>query len=511
MEENKRIAKNSIILYIRLCISTIIGLYTSRVVLNELGVSSYGLYSVIGGIVSLMNIFNSTMTAVSFRYLAFELGKKKNGNPNKIFNISIVLHLILALLLIIIVETIGRFYVIHYLNIKVEQIDNALVVLQLSTLATVFTIISTPFLGLITALENFKISAIIGIIQSVLQLISAILLIHYCGNKLQFYSSLMVFVMMTPLILYIIYCRSKSYDIVKWTFYKKLGDYKEVLNYAGWIMFGGVAYVGVSQIGVLIVNSFFGTALNAAFGVANQVSNYVSMFVRNLNQATIPQITKNYSGGNTERSLKLVYSISRYAFFLMLIPSIPIILSLNGILRIWLVLVPKYTQYFIFLMLINGLVTSLGSGFDSAIQATGKIKKNQIYCSIINLLTLPLTYILYTFNYPPYFITILIIIASACIIFVQINILSQLTDFNLSDYLKYTIYKSLFVAFLIIPQVFLRMIFPDSFLGIITFSAISICLIVLSIYLVGITPNERMIVNTYVNKVVNKLSPRKNI
>lgn len=504
MSENKRIAKNSLILYINLIISTIIGLYTTRIVLAELGADDYGLYAVVGGIVSMMGVFSTAMLATTFRYIAVELGKGETGNVNKVFNTSLVIHLGLSILFLVIVESVGVWYVKNHLNVSPGKIPDALFVLHFSTVATAIYIASIPFQGLVSAKEKFILRATIGILSSVIKLILILYLLVYVDSKLRTYAVMMAAISVLSSAIYYMYGQIKERQIVKWKLNLLKTEYVEMIQYTGWIFIGTVAYIGVRQGAAVLINLFFGTILNAAFGIATSIYNYTTIFVKNLNQAAIPQIMKSHSSGNSSRSLSLLYFISKYAFLIMLLPSVPIILSIDAILLIWLKEVPEFTKQFTILMILNGLFGVLGSGFDANIQATGKIRKTQIWFSSIMLSTLPVTYALFYLNFPPYTITIVKIAASVISLLVQIGILKQLTEFNSTDYINKTIKPILAVSALVLPQFFLRSLFGQSLFDVVIFSAISVGLTITTIYFVGLGNAEKTVVKDLITKLVKK-------
>jgi len=502
ISSNKRIAQNTAVLYIRLIIVTIIGLYVARVVLLALGVDNYGLYSVVGGMVTIMNSLSASMSATSYRFLAIELGKGEHGNPNKIFNSVLVIHIALTTIFVLFAEAIGVWYIKNYLNISLEKIPDALFVLHLSIAATVFAIMNIPFSGLITAKERFVFTSFTDIAISIVKLTLIILLSHSEGNKLRTYAIIMAIIMLVQPAAYFIYCKIKENSIIKWNLNKDWHLYKTILGFAWWAIFGTAACIGQSQGAAIVINWFFNTALNAAFGVATQVNNMVMMFVRNLNQATIPQIMKSQSAGESQHALSLVYRISKYTYFIMLIPSIPLILSMESILGLWLKNVPDFTKQFAILMLINGLINCLGSGFDSLIQATGKIRSNQIGYSIITFSILPLAYFMYKLGSPPYIITVVTIFTTIIVLIFQTYILKHITNFNITHYLKETIYPSFIVSLIIIPQFLIQKLFGHSILISILLSSLSILFTAITIYFAGLTLKERNWINNY---LVHKL------
>jgi O-antigen/teichoic acid export membrane protein len=504
MSENKKIAKNSIILYVKLAFSTIIGLYTTRIVLIELGADNFGLYNVVGGIVAMMGFINSAMLTTTYRYIAIEIGKGSVGNPNKVFNISLIIHLILALIFFLVGETVGIWYIKNYLNVINSKIDTAIFILHFTIITTVISIITVPFEGVVTAKENFLIRTIVELFRSVLRLVFVIYLTFYLGDKLKLYTVFMVIVTILPSTIFYLYCTNKEKEIIKWKIDWDKNIFKEMFKFMGWIIIGAIAFISARQGSVLIINIFFGTIVNAAYGIATQIFLYTMTFVDNISQAAVPQIMKNHSSGNHERSLNLVYSISKYSFFVMLIPSIPIMLSLNEILVIWLKEVPSYTTQFTNLMIINGLISVIGVSFNAAVQATGKIKKTQIWYSLITLLIIPVTYILFKYNFPPFFIVIINIITTIIGLLIQIQILTKITMFTLKDFINKTVFPAFSVVSVSCFQYLLRKYFGYSLLDVLYFSVFSVILTCCIIYFLGLNSIEKSLIKSLVKKNIQK-------
>ena len=494
MSENRIIAKNSFILYFRLLGTMVIGLYASRIVLLELGADNFGLYAVVGGIVAMLNFLNTTMIATSNRYIAIEIGKGQQGHLNKVFNTLLVIHIFLAILLIVIIESVGVWYVKNYLNVDPSKIADALFVLHLSTTSAIAATVIIPYQGLITAYEKFTIKASVEILHSLLNLGVVMLLVFHTGSKLRAYALYVLLVQLAVGLIYFIYSRYNYHEIVKWKINREKDDYKGVSQFFGWQLVYVVGSVGTSQGGALIINLFFGTVLNAAFAVASKVYGFVFSFVKNLNQAALPQIMKSYSAGNQDRSLMLIYKLSKLTFFIMLIPSVPIMLSIDTILVLWLKEVPPYTAVFVLLRMVHGLISCLESGFDGTIDATGKIKETKIFYSIIFLSVLPIIYFLYRLSFPPYTITIIYILAEIVFLIFQTRILVNLTEFRLADYFTKTILPVALVTLLIMPQYFLRTVFGSSFIAFLSTSSISLVFTIATIFFFGLNRQERSII-----------------
>lgn len=504
MNENTTILKNSGILYVRLILTSITGLISSRILLQELGVSDFGLYNVVGGIVVLMSFLNTVMTSTSFRFIAFELGKGDSEGVNKVFNISLVIHIFLAIIVVVFAETIGMYYIKHYLNVPAGSINDSIFVFRLSVLATIFTIISMPFQGLITAKEKFSIRASIEVLSGLFKLGSVVGLIYYAGNVLRLYAVLIAVVLIIISLLYILYCWIKYKDIIFWNLQKDKTKYQEMLSFSAWILLGAGASVGKVQGAALIINAFFGTILNASFSIASQVNSVVLMFSQNLGQAAIPQITKSYSIGNTERNKQLVTFISKYSFFLMLLPALPLLLETEFILNLWLTEVPIYTTIFCKLMIINALIDTMSAGLPALINASGKIKYFQIILSSIMLLSLPIAYILFRFGFPPHYFLLTFIGLSIINTIIRQILLKIILKFDIKYFIKKSYFQILKVAIIIIPLFMVLPLFQSSLTRFVLFSFISIFWTLLSIYFLGLEKSEKLVISSIINNTLSK-------
>jgi len=279
-----------------------------------LGASDYGLYNVVGGVVSLMAFVNTIMITTTYRFIAYEEGKP-NGDSNKIFNISLSIHLLLSILFVILALTVGLYYIYHYLKIPEGKLNDAVFTFIFSILNTVCIIIGTPFQGLLVAKEKFSITVPIEISTKILTLLLSILLIYLPGNHLRYYVIFITIIHALNPIMYIAYCLKTYFNTVKWHLCRDWEKYKEMLGFTGWNSIEVAAIVGENQGSAIIINRFFGTILNASFGIANQVNSIVRSFAQSLGQAIIPQITKSYSAGDHKRASKLVIISSKFSFF----------------------------------------------------------------------------------------------------------------------------------------------------------------------------------------------------
>ncbi len=506
MNDNQKIILNTGVIYVKLILTTIIGLVSSRIILNALGANDYGLYSVVGGIVAFLNVIGTTMVSVSYRYLAVELGKGDEGNANKVYNTVYVIHLVLAICLILIGETLGLYYVNNFLNVVDSKVADAQFVLHISLLTTAISVMSVPANGLIIAREKFIFTSLTEIGVAIMKLVLVVGLGYFVGNRIRAFALIIAAITLVTRIAYMIYCRKNDSEIIKWHFNKCCDDYKDIFSFAWWSLFGAVAVIGKEQGAAMIINFYFGTALNAAFGLASQVNSYVITFTNSLNQAAVPQIMKNYGGGNQGRSLNIVYVITRISTLILLAMVIPLIFCMDDILRIWLKEVPEYTSVFTSWMLINGFVLVLGSGFDPCIQSTGEIRNNEIGYGLINLALLPIIYILYKLGCPPYINVIIAPVLSLATRLFQIYIMNKQTDFQFSIYFKTSIIPS-FATLIVaaVPLFGLRLVCGGhSIMQTLVFIIVGVVWTTISIYLIGINKNERRMLLSIIKIKFNK-------
>ena len=502
----KRLAVNTIILYFKLIVTTVISFFTSRLVLDALGASDYGLYNVVGGVVTMLNTIGVGMVATSYRYMAVEIGKGETGNPNKIYNTIFVIHIVLALFLIVVGESLGVYYVNHFLNVAEGKTDDALFVLHLSLITAALSVVTVPVYGLTIARERFMFTSIVDVVCALLRISLIFFLLYYDGNKLRLFAILVAFVGVISPIAFTIYCKIKDQRIVRWCYNWSWDDYKEILSFAWWILLGAIACLATIQGASVVINLFFGTLLNAAFGLASQLYAATSQFTSTMRQAAVPQIMKSFSSGEEDKSLSLVYIISRFSFMFLLIAAVPLIVCIDGTLQLWLGTPPLYTNIFIVLLLVNGLISNLGSGFDASIQASGKIKKNQIGYSLINVSLIPIVFVMYKLGCPPYSNVIVMVLLTTITLVFQSNIMTELTSFSYSVYFMETIYPALKTAiFAFVPAYFVSMLFDNSHLSVLFNLVVVLLWAILAVLIAGLRKKEKEMLLIYLSKIKNEV------
>ena len=502
----KRIAINTIVLYCNLIVTSIISFVSSRLVLDALGADDYGLYNVVGGIVTMINILGVAMVSTSYRYLAVELGKGCQGNPNLIFNSILIIHIFLAILLVLIGETLGVYYVNNLLNVHPDKISDALFVLHLSLLTTAIAVVTVPVNGLLIAKENFILTSGADIAVALLKLCLFFSLSYIHDDKLRIYAIFVACLHIVSPFIYQCYCFYYEHDIVKWNFNADKKIYKEILGFTWWILIGAVSCMARIQGAAMIINYYFGTILNAAFGLATQVHTATSQFTSTLRQAAIPQIMKSHAAGDENGSINLVYHVSKYSFLFFLAIALPLAISIKGILKIWLGTPPQYTDIYIILMLVNGMVANISAGFDATIQASGKIRGNQIGYSIINISLLPIVILLYILRMPPYSNIIVMIVLTIVTQLFQCWIMKKLSAFDVKTYLSLTVIPAISTTlFSGLPLMLLTICLNDSWQC--TFVKLTIGLVwtTFIIFLLGLNQKERLLAKTFLNKILQKV------
>ena len=379
-------------LYIRMLLIMAVTLYTSRVVLEVLGVEDFGIYNVVGGVVTMLGFINSSLSGATSRFITFELGRGNDGNLKKVFRCAVSVHYLLAIVILFLGETIGLWFVLEKMVIPPERMTAALWVYQCSIVTIIVSIISAPYNALIIAHERMSAFAYISIIEAVSKLLIVFLLKGIPYDKLIVYAILLVVLQISIRFLYTIYCnRHFSESSARYLWDKDLS--KKIFAYAGWTMNGNLAIVGYTQGLNILLNLFFGPTVNAARGIAVQIQNAVQLFFVNFQMAVRPQIIKSYASGDLDYMHKLIVNSSKYSFYLMLLISVPILVNTKYILHLWLGVVPAHTVSFTRLMLLVCMNYALSNSTLTAIHATGDLKKFQIIEGTMLLTVVPVAYI----------------------------------------------------------------------------------------------------------------------
>ena len=390
---NKRLAKNTLIMYLRMFITVGISFYTSRVVLKNLGVSDYGVYNVVGGFVTMFYIITTAMSGSISRFLTVELGKGDSKRLNDTFCMSINIQLLFAIVVIVLGETVGLWFVNSQLEIPQDRMMAANVVYQCAMGSFIVELLGIPYGALVIAHEKMSLYAFVQVLNVVLTCVIALLLVLSPIDRLMFYAAGIFIVAIISRLIYILYCRAKFSECrYHWVYEKTL--FRQMFSFGGWTLLTGASSMVKSQGLNIMLNMFFGTVVNAAFGVARQLEGHVRAFSKNFLFAIYPQITKSYAEGDLSRSCSLVYKGTKYAFILLFLIGLPVMLEADTFLDIWFVEVPEYPAVFVQLTIILSLMEVLLIPMGYINQATGDIKKFQIVSSIAQFVVLPIGYLL---------------------------------------------------------------------------------------------------------------------
>lgn len=399
---NKRIAKNTLLLYFRMLLMMFIGLYTSRVILDKLGEVDFGIYNVVGGFVTMFSLISGAMTTATQRFLSFEIGKGENGDVKGIFSTMLMIHILLALVIVFIGETLGSWFLNNYMNFPPNRYEAANWVFQFSLLVFVLNVINVPYNGALIAYERMSAFAYFSIIDAVLKLAICYVIVITPFDRLIVYAALMALVQIALIAAYYLYCR-KKFSECRFTgkFNRKYG--KEVTSFVGWNLIGSLAGVAKEQGVNVVLNMFFGPAVNAARGIAYQVLGKINGFVSNFQMAMNPQIIKNYAAGDREDMYKLVFRGAKVSYILLLTLSLPVAVEAPLVLGIWLKEVPDYTAIFLRLAILTALLNTLSNPLIISMHASGKVRDYQIVVGSISLLTLPIVYVAFKLGAEPYY------------------------------------------------------------------------------------------------------------
>jgi len=504
MNSNTRIAKNTILLYIRMLISLGISLYTSRVILSILGEDDFGIYNVVGGVVVLFSFLTNAMTNSTQRFLNFNLGLKEESKLLNVFNTSMVAHLIIMAVVLILAETVGLWFVNTQLNIPEERHHAALWIYHTSVLITLLNIIVTPYRASIIATEKMGVFALISIIDIILKLLIVLILPYFETDSLILYSVLLVTISLLNFIIYRYICR-KQLSFTHFHFIWDKPQLIEQMSFSGWSLFGGVALVGAKQGSNILINTFFNVAVNAAVGVANQVRNAIFGFVTSFQMAFKPQIVKLYASNEEDKLLDLIYRSSKFSFYLLFVLTLPIIIYCKEILSLWLVNVPEYAVVFTQLVLITAFTEALSAPLWTAIGATGYVKRYQIFVSTIILLDLPIVYIFFKLGFNPIWAFIINLMISVIAYIYRLLYIRNYVNYKLRDYLKLVIYPCLLISIISIPLPMILSQFCTSTISIIASICCTVLITCCLIYLFGLNRKEKdFIVQNVLKKFINK-------
>lgn len=504
-QNNKRIAKNTLLLYFRMLLTMAISLYTSRVVLHVLGVEDFGIYNVVGGVVAMFSVISGSLSAAISRFITYELGKGDKEKLVRIFSSSVTIQLGLGLVIIILAEVIGVWFLNEKMSIPENRMYAANWVFQLSILTFVINLISVPYNAAIIAHEKMSAFAYISILEVVAKLIIVYMLLLSPIDKLIFYAILMASVALIIRFVYGFYCK-RNFEECTYHFILDKELLKKMFGFAGWNFIGASSAVLRDQGGNIVINLFCGPTVNAARGIAYQVNNAINGFVNNFMTALNPQITKSYAVGDKEYMMTLIYQGARLSFYILLILSLPVIVNAHYILTLWLKIVPEHTTLFVQLVLIFAMSESISNPLITAMLATGKIRNYQIIVGGLQMMNLPISYVLLRYGCIPETVLIVAICISQCCLAARLYMLRGMIGLSVREYLSKVYFNVLAVTVLsaVIPCI-LSYYLSETLLNFIIICVVSVICTFTVIYFVGCNRKERQFILSKVTAIKDKL------
>lgn len=483
----------------------VVSLYTSRVVLNTLGVEDFGIYNVVGGFVTMFAFLNSAMASATQRFLSFEIGRKDIIQLRNVFSMSVNIHYIIALVILLFAETVGLWFVKTQLTIPTDRMVAAQWVYHFSVLTMMVSIVSVPYNAIIIAHERMNVFAWVSIAEVSFKLFIVFMLQWFGFDKLKLYAVLMFSVSLIIRVIYGIYCKYKFKES-KFRFFWDKPLFKTLMSYAGWNLFGSASSVIYGQGVNVLLNMFFGPAVNASRAIAYQIRGTANQFVINFQMAMNPQIIKSYASTDLKYMHQLIFQGARFSFYMLLIISLPILLETHIFLKLWLKIVPEFTVIFTQLVIINILIESYSKPLMTAAQATGRIKVYQSVVGGLQLLIIPISYWFLKLNYQPQVTLYISIGISIIALYARLIILKKLINLNITHFFSDIILKTLFISLisLTLPTI-LKHLMVESIMRFLLISCVTLMSTVGTIYVIGLKTNEKNLLINLINQQLKNI------
>lgn len=492
MTNNKRIAKNTLFLYFRMLVVMAVTFFSSRIILKVLGITDYGIYNVVGGIVSMMSFLNGALGSSTSRFLTYELGQKNEERLKNTFSAALNLHICMAILVLLIGETLGLWFFYEKIVIPAERFNAAFWVFQFSLVTTMISFTQVPYNASLIAHEEMSIYAYVGLYEAISKLLIVYLLYISPIDRLIFYGFLLMLNSISIQLFYRYYT-SKKYFECKIRIVKDRNLYKKLLGYSGWDLFGGIAVICQGQGINILLNIFFGPAVNAARAIAVQIQTAVALFINNFITAVRPQVVKNFATGQYDEMYHLTFQTAKFSFLLMLMIVLPLCLDIHFVLNIWLgSQVPEHTATFAVIILLTYLMETFHSASLMSYHAIGRIKTGNIIGGSLMILALPISYIALKYNYPAHTVFIIIFIINFIQMIAGWCLLHHYIQFKWNKLLKGVYSPCLLIGILsLILPLFIKYQMNEGWNRLILLILISICEISILTILIAMNKQER--------------------
>jgi O-antigen/teichoic acid export membrane protein len=489
MNHHRNIVKNSFILFVKYILNFLIGVFTIRVSLSVLGSPAYGLYAVLSGAVAIAAVFSSMLSVVTHRFITIEIGR--GGDISEVFRTSVVLHAGLAIITAALAESAGKYYLINHLRIDGGETSDALFAFRMLMISTLVSIFASPYNAILIAKERFVFSSIVAVAQSSLSLIGVFFIGFYNASTLRVYSFLLMIISTLATLSVAYYVRRRFRSLVRFQLPIDGSIFGSMLKFGRWSSIGTVASSAELYVSPLVLNSFYGTVLNAAYGLASQINGFIKMFSQSITNAAIPQITKSYGSGDAGRTVRFVLVSSRYAFFILVLVSFPVVMETDFILNFWLVDVPEYTATFTRIMILTTWLSVMGAGVSAAVQATGNVRNFMLITSGVALLPIPFGVLVLLGNYPPYFFQWGFVVSTLVNLFLSRKFLNLASDGDVGADFYENLVRMVAVVAPLAVLFFNREIFEYGLQRFLLSTGLSIVLTIVLVFCLGMSRIER--------------------
>lgn len=503
-ENNKRIAKNTLFLYIRTLFVLVISLYMSRVILQVLGVNDYGIYQVIGGLVSMFGVLSTALSAAISRFITFEIGSGNKEKLYRVFSTGIIIQFIIASIVLLVAEVIAIWFIQTQMQIPKERMIAAQYVLHCSLITFCINLVCVPYNACIIAHEHMKAFAYISMLDVLLKLVVCFCIFISPVDKLIFYAVLLTIEAVIIRIIYSFYCHRHFEETRNKLIFDKV-IFRDMLSFSGWNFFNNANGILSIQGVNMLINVFFGVTVNAARGIAVQVENAVLQFVNNFTVAINPQITKSYATGDMERMYSLVCRGAKFSYFAMLLMALPIVCEAEKILNIWLTVVPEHTVIFVQLSLVLGVFDCVGASGYTACAATGKMKRYALILTPIGLLEFPLTWVFFLMGAPVVSTYYLYIFIKFLVLMARLFLLRDMVGLSPVVFIKNVFYPIVLTTLVaVLPSMLVIYFFPQSLWRLFVSVIVALSAVSFASLYVGMTVGERQIIMERVYKFLRK-------
>lgn len=494
LSNNKRIAKNTVFLTIRMVFVLVVTLYTSRVFLNVLGVEDYGIMNVVAGFVSMFAFIKASLSNATQRFYNYEMGANGEQAVSDVYTTSIIIQLVIGIIVVILLETVGLWYLYHKMVIPPERFHIAFWLFQFSTISSFITVMQIPFFAAVMAYEKMNFYAILSILEAFLKLGFAFIIPFVSIDKLLSFGCFTLSITVLTFLLNLFYCK-KNFPLLHWKKSHRKDLYPQMLSFTGWNAFGSFSISFREQGLNMILNIFYGPAMNAARGIAHQVIGAINGLVQTLSVAAQPQLMRSYAQGNQGRSMQLMYSISKLGYMLMFMMILPVALEVHYILSMWLgKAVPEYTGAFIRVILLTSLLNTLTAQISTMVHASGKMRKYQVITSLFCLLVLPFSYLYLKHDSNPVIVFVIMFVIIAVNYIISLLILRSIVPFSIKDYTRQVMLPLLLSSLIsVIIPLMVHHLMSSGFMRLLIVTIVSVSSVSIVFYLLALSVEEKAI------------------